>query len=75
MEKPRRIRSGWPLGILALLVAVGVVLLIWVAIGRLQGEGPSVKLDIPSPYYLGKSAELTLNLADPKSGNSDLIYR
>jgi len=68
MEKPRRIRSGWPLGILALLVAVGVVLLIWVAVGRLENEGPSVTLDIPSPYYLGKSAELTLNLADLKSG-------
>jgi hypothetical protein len=27
-----------------------------------------VTFDIPSPYYLGKSAELTLNLADPKSG-------
>ncbi len=68
MEKPRRLRSGWPLAIVALLFAGGVVLLIWVAVARLEGEGPSVALDIPSPYYLGKSAEITLNLADPKSG-------
>lgn len=68
MEKPGRIRSGWPFGIAVLLVAAGVVLLIWVAIAHLEGEGPSVALDIPSPYYVGKSAELTVNLADPKSG-------
>jgi murein DD-endopeptidase MepM/ murein hydrolase activator NlpD len=68
VDKPRKIRSGWSFGILALLVAVGVVLLIWVAVGRLEGELPTVTLDIPSPYYLGKSAEITLALADPKSG-------
>jgi murein DD-endopeptidase MepM/ murein hydrolase activator NlpD len=68
VEKPRKIRSGWPLGVAALLLTGGVVLLIWLAIARLEGEAPSVALDIPSPYYLGKSAELTVNVADPKSG-------
>jgi murein DD-endopeptidase MepM/ murein hydrolase activator NlpD len=68
VEKPRRIRSGWPLGILALLFAGGVVLLIWFAVTRLEGEPPSVALDLPSPFYLGKSVELAVGVADPKSG-------
>jgi len=68
VEKPRKIRSGWPLGILGLLIAVGAVLLIWWVVARLEGEGPSVALDVPSPYYLGKSAELAVVVADPKSG-------
>jgi len=68
VEKPGRIRSGWPFAIFALIVAAGVFLLIWLGVARLEGEGPSVALDIPSPYYVGKSAEFTLNLADPKSG-------
>jgi murein DD-endopeptidase MepM/ murein hydrolase activator NlpD len=68
VEKVRKIRTGWPLGILALLFAGGLTALIWFAAARLEGEGPSVALDAPSPFFIGKSTELTLDLADPKSG-------
>jgi hypothetical protein len=68
VEKARKIRTGWPLGILALVFTAGLAALIWFAVVRLENEGPSVALDAPSPFFIGKSTELTLDLADPKSG-------
>lgn len=65
---PFRFRSGWPLGLGA--VVLGVLLLggVWLLVLRLEGEGPAVRIDAASPLYLGKSAELNLAVADPKSG-------
>lgn len=68
MEKPRGIRSGWPLGLVLLLVAGGVAAAIWFVAGRMEGEGPSLSLEAPSPYPIGKSGELSMALTDPKSG-------
>jgi murein DD-endopeptidase MepM/ murein hydrolase activator NlpD len=41
---------------------------IWFVAGRLEGETPTVTLEIPSPYYIGKSTRLPIRLADAKSG-------
>jgi len=68
VEKAFKMRRGWPLGVLAIVVAGGLAVLTWYAVVRLEGEGPSVALDAPSPTFIGKSTELTLDLADPKSG-------
>jgi len=50
------------------LVRSGLAVLIWFAVVRLEGEGPSAALDAASPLFIGKSTELSLDLADPKSG-------
>jgi murein DD-endopeptidase MepM/ murein hydrolase activator NlpD len=68
METPRKIRSGWPLGIGTLLLGLLLVAGVWFAAGRLEGEPPSAVLEIPAPYHIGKSAEFSLRLEDPKSG-------
>ena len=68
MQTPRKIRSGWPLGIGTLVLGLLLVAGVWFATGRLEGEPPSVVLEIPSPVHIGKSAEFSLRLEDPKSG-------
>ena len=68
MEITRKIRSGWPLGIGTLVLGLLLVAGVWFAASRLEGEPPSVVLEIPSPYHIGKSAEFSLHLEDPKSG-------
>ena len=68
LEKVRKIRGSWPLG-LAALIALGLAaVMIWMVAARLEGEPPSVTLDAPSPVYLGKSAQLPLSVSDPNSG-------
>jgi hypothetical protein len=56
------------MAVLAVLFAAGLAVLIWFAVVRLEGEGPSAALDAASPIFIGKSTELSLDLADPKSG-------
>ena len=68
MDTSRKMRSGWPLGIGTVVLGLLLVAGVWFMAGRLEGEPPSVVLEIPSPYYIGKSAELSLRLEDPKSG-------
>jgi murein DD-endopeptidase MepM/ murein hydrolase activator NlpD len=68
MENTRKIRSGWPLGIGTLVLGLLLLVGVWFAVGRLEGEPPSVVLEIPTPYYIGKSAEFSLRIEDPKSG-------
>ena len=68
METPRIIRSGWSLAIGTLVLGLLLVAGVWFAASRLEGEPPSVVLEIPSPYHIGKSAEFSLRLEDPKSG-------
>lgn len=68
METPRKIRSGWPLGLALLLVAAGVAAVLWFVAGRMEGEGPSLALEAAAPLPIGKSSELSLVIADAKSG-------
>ncbi|TFG39574.1 MAG: hypothetical protein E4H48_08850, partial [Syntrophobacterales bacterium] len=68
MENTRKIRSGWPLGIGTLVLGLLLVVGVWFAVGRLEGEPPSVVLEIPTPYHIGKSAEFSMRIEDPKSG-------
>jgi murein DD-endopeptidase MepM/ murein hydrolase activator NlpD len=42
--------------------------LIWFLAARLEGQGPSVTLGVPSPLYLGASAEIGVTLEDADSG-------
>jgi murein DD-endopeptidase MepM/ murein hydrolase activator NlpD len=63
-----RFKSGWPLGVVGLLLAVLLVAGAWLAVVRLEGEGPFVSVDPPSPLYLGKASEVAVTVADPKSG-------
>jgi hypothetical protein len=63
-----RFKSGWPLGGVVLLLVVVLVAGAWLAVVRLEGEGPVVGVDAPSPLYLGKASEVAVTIADPKSG-------
>jgi murein DD-endopeptidase MepM/ murein hydrolase activator NlpD len=65
VDKAWKTRARWPL---AIVVAGGLTALIWWAVVRLEGQGPSVALDGTAPTFIGRSTELTLELADPKSG-------
>ena len=68
MNPSAKLKSGLPLVLGGLLVAVLVIGGVWLAVLRLEGQGPAVSMDAPSPVYLGKSAEFTVSVADPKSG-------
>lgn len=68
MDKPRKMRGGWPLGLLALVIVGLAVPLVWFVAVRLEGEPPAISMDGPSPLYLGKSAEIAVSLSDSKSG-------
>lgn len=68
MNIPRSLRTGWPIRLFAALSAIAVVALIWFAFLRLEGDGPTVGVDQPSPVFIGKASELTLQLEDPNSG-------
>ncbi len=68
MEKPRRISSGWPFGMLVVMAAAIMAALVWFMIGRMEGQGPSIAFDPPSPAPIGSSAEISLVLEDAKSG-------
>lgn len=68
MDKPRKIRAGWPLGLMAVVILVLAAFPIWFMVGRLEGEGPSVALEAPSPLHLGKAAEIAVKVSDLKSG-------
>jgi murein DD-endopeptidase MepM/ murein hydrolase activator NlpD len=68
MEKSRRIGSGWPFGVLVAAAAVLVAGGGWFVAGRMEGEGPSIALEVPSPAPIGASAEIPLVLSDAKSG-------
>ena len=53
------------------IIAVGCALIIlplaWFLYGRLEGEQPSLDLDLISPY-IGSAHEITIALSDTKSG-------
>ncbi|MCU0561618.1 MAG: M23 family metallopeptidase [Desulfobacterales bacterium] len=68
MQKPRRIRSGWPFGALVAAAVVLAAAAAWFLAGRLEGEQPSVALDAPAPLFIGAAAEIPFGLADAKSG-------
>ncbi len=68
VEKARKMGGNWLLRLAATIgLALAVVIVWWVAL-RLEGEPPLVQWEVKSPLYLGKSAELPLTVADPKSG-------
>jgi murein DD-endopeptidase MepM/ murein hydrolase activator NlpD len=50
-----------------IFLALAAALIGFIAL-RLEGEPPSVQWEVPSPLYLGQSAELPLTVADSKSG-------
>jgi len=53
---------------LVVLVCFIVILPIaWILVVRLEGEKPSIALELPSPF-LGKTQELSLSVSDAKSG-------
>lgn len=53
---------------LIVLVCFIVILPIaWILVVRLEGEKPSIALELPSPF-LGKTQELSLSVSDAKSG-------
>jgi hypothetical protein len=68
MDASRRLRSGWPLGVAVLLLAAALAAAAWFVAARMEGQRPSVTIDGPSPYPIGKSTELALELADAASG-------
>ncbi len=68
MEKPRRLGSGWPFGVLVAAAAAIAAALVWFMAGRLEGQGPSIALDTASPVPIGSSAEVSLVLEDTQSG-------
>lgn len=60
--------GGWLRKVLLLFALGAAALLIGFVAVRVEGEPPSIAMDVPSPLYLGKSAEIAIRLADPKSG-------
>lgn len=53
---------------LIVLVCLIVILPVaWILVVRLEGEKPSITLELPSPF-LGKTQELSLSVSDSKSG-------
>jgi murein DD-endopeptidase MepM/ murein hydrolase activator NlpD len=53
---------------LIILVCIIVILPVaWILVVRLEGEKPSITLELPSPS-LGKTQELSLSVSDAKSG-------
>jgi len=53
---------------LIVLVCFIVILpVLWILVVRLEGEKPSITLELPSPS-LGKTQELSLSVSDAKSG-------
>lgn len=68
MERTRKTGKGWPFALWLLPLVAGLGLLVWMVVARLEGGPPVVVLDAPSPWYLGKTAEVALELSDPKSG-------
>ena len=53
---------------LIILVCFVVILpVVWILVVRLEGEKPSITLELPSPS-LGKTQELSLSVSDAKSG-------
>ncbi len=68
MEKPRRISSGWPFGTIVVVAAAMMAGLVWFVAGRMEGQGPSIALDAPSPLPIGSSSEVSLVLEDAQSG-------
>jgi murein DD-endopeptidase MepM/ murein hydrolase activator NlpD len=60
--------GSWLLG-LAAVIGLGLAgAVVWLLILRLEGEAPVVQWDAPTPLHLGKSAEVPLTVADPKTG-------
>jgi murein DD-endopeptidase MepM/ murein hydrolase activator NlpD len=57
-------------GVICLGLAVAAT---WFVVLRLEGDAPAVQGEVPSPLYLGKSAEVPLTVADPKSGLRRLL--
>ncbi len=55
------------LGIIAVGCALIILPLAWFLMVRLEGEQPTLELDLVSPY-IGSSHELTIALSDTKSG-------
>ena len=68
MEKTRRIGSGRPFGVLVAVAAALTAAVVWHMAGRMEGEGPSIAVNAPSPAPIGTSAEISLDVADAKSG-------
>lgn len=68
MEKPRRVGLGWPFGVWGVAAAAVTAALVWFLAGRMEGQGPSVAVDLPSPAPIGSSAEISLVLEDAQSG-------
>jgi hypothetical protein len=50
-----------------IVLGLAAVMIGFVAM-RLEGTPPSVTWDVPSPLFLGKSAQLPLSVSDPQSG-------
>jgi murein DD-endopeptidase MepM/ murein hydrolase activator NlpD len=55
------------LGILVFIGLIIVVPLVWFLIARLEGEKPTISLELDSPF-IGKSRELKVSVSDAKSG-------
>ncbi len=68
MSPSFRFKSGWPLAVAGLSLAVLLIAGAWLLVLRMEGEGPVVGVDAPSPIHLGKASELAVTVADPKSG-------
>jgi murein DD-endopeptidase MepM/ murein hydrolase activator NlpD len=68
VEILRKLRTGWPFGLIVGAGAAGIAVLIWFAIVHFEGDGPKVTLDAPLPVIIGKTTELTLDLQDSRSG-------
>ncbi|MCU0590587.1 MAG: M23 family metallopeptidase [Desulfobacterales bacterium] len=68
MEKARKMGGNWLLRLVAFSGLALLAALIWFITLRLEGEPPRLQWDVTSPLYLGKSVELPLTVADPKSG-------
>jgi murein DD-endopeptidase MepM/ murein hydrolase activator NlpD len=55
------------LGILVFVGVIIVVPLVWFLIARLEGEKPTIDLELYSPF-IGKSKEIKVSVSDAKSG-------
>jgi len=61
--KKKNMRSG----LIVLVCFIVILPVAWILVVRLEGEKPSITLELPSPS-LGKTQELSLSVSDAKSG-------